>query len=245
MDRIINSASGYPLSDEWLAFFENQSIEQIEGLVKAIGNNVIVSGVIDDNGTSSSGYIIYNNELLPFDGGSTGTTVNIIETVSSEGYDTAEDDSFDEVLPVWKTRKAKFLDPGDVGVVATFSFNSLSRLEGVTDLASRLQLLKSGTITTLISTEFSDTAIATGDFIGASILPSSEDYIQIIKIHFLEVPVNYIPIITSDTNTFAFDGHVNISVEEQTSTSLTIEVRRLDTSPIEFFNTYFNIYLIG
>lgn len=131
MDKLVISGLGFPGSNEYLEFSEASSHDQINAIVKALGNNVIFDGVIDDNGNSSSGWIIYNNEILPFEASATGDTVVIIETITTAAYDTSQTGNFNDVLPAWKKRKAKFGATIEVGVVDSFDFEELTRLNNL------------------------------------------------------------------------------------------------------------------
>lgn len=142
MDSIIISGNGYPGANEFLTFLETRNANELDALVKIIGNNVIFNGVEDTEGVSSGGWIIYNNELLPFETSATGETVVIIEVVTSAAYDTSQTGNFNQILPVWKTRKAKFGATEDAGVVDSFAFNSLTR---IIDVLSLNQLLTQAT----------------------------------------------------------------------------------------------------
>lgn len=139
MDKLIISAQGFPGANELLEFLESASHDQINAIVKALGNNVIFDGVVDTEGNSSAGWIIYNNEILPFEASATGETVVIIETVTEAAYDSSQTGNFNQILPVWKKRKAKFGDPGDAGVVASFAFNTLTRARSLQTLDGLLQ----------------------------------------------------------------------------------------------------------
>ncbi|MBV7268356.1 hypothetical protein [Winogradskyella luteola] len=139
MDKLIISGQGFPGANEYLAFAESSSHDQINAIVRAIGDNVIFDGVVDDNGNTSAGWIIYNNEILPFEASETGETVVIIETVTEAAYDTSQTGNFNQILPVWKNRKAKFGDPGDAGVVASFDFGTLNRIRTVKTLDGLLE----------------------------------------------------------------------------------------------------------
>lgn len=139
MDKLNVSAQGFPASNEYLLFAESSSHDMINAIVKSIGNNVIFDGVVDTEGNTSAGWIIYNNEILPFEASATGETVVIIETVTSAAYDSSQAGTFDEILPVWTKRKAKFGDPGDAGVVASFAFDTLTRVRNLQTLDGLLQ----------------------------------------------------------------------------------------------------------
>ncbi len=139
MDKLIFSAQGFPGAIELLEFLESASHDQINALVKALGNNVIFDGVVDNEGNSSAGWIVYNNEILPFEASATGETVVIVETVTEAAYDSSQTGNFNQILPVWKKRKAKFGNAGDAGVVASFTFDTLTRVRSLKTLDGLLQ----------------------------------------------------------------------------------------------------------
>ncbi|MGC1471558.1 MAG: hypothetical protein WA775_03105 [Psychroserpens sp.] len=194
MDRIINAAEGYPLSREWLNFFENQSVEAINGLVKAVGDNVIIAGLVEDNGVVSAGTIVYNGELLPFVASAQGATVVIVETEVSEGYDTTEDDSFSTILPVWARRIAKIGDPGDTGVVDSFALTSLKRIDNVRTLnENRLKFLKDGGFTVYFNPTNGVSSSANGEFTGITLNGSPTPQLTNLTLTFDDLPnTNYI-----------------------------------------------------
>jgi hypothetical protein len=228
MDRMINSALGYPGSDEWLEFIENQSLEQINGLVNAIGDNVIVSGMIDTAGTLSAGFLIYNNELLPFESSVLGATINIIETVTSEGYDTAEDDSFDEILPVWKTRKAKFATAGDVDVVGSFGFNVLQRIEGLKTLNNnRLKILKEGSARIFYTDNVPTSILTTGDFTGfnLSFIPNTNNNTTFELLFDALENTNYFLVMELKGGISAFYGHTYIRSIQKSINKVKLNLR--------------------
>lgn len=246
MDRIVISGQGYPMTNEWHAFLEGIAVNQITGLVKAIGNNVIVSGMTNTGGTIADGWLIHNNELLPFQSGALDTTIVIVETVTSAGYDTAEDDSFDEVLPVWKTRVAKFGDPGDEGVVGSFSYSILTRIESLKNLLSKLSFKKSGQVTITYSDGTPQNAVATGDFIGAEILAgASSNTFTRVRLTFEAITGDYEALMNFDTSEGGYNGILNLSVYEKTSTSITVDIKRANILNYSGFLNKLNVKLIG
>lgn len=204
MDRIINSAEGYPLSREWLNFFENQSLEAINALAKTVGDNVIISGMINTDGNVSAGVLIYNNEILPFEAGTFASTVVIVETVVSEGYDTAENDSFSTILPVWATRVAKFGNPGDADVVDSFAFNVLNRIDNLQAInGNRIKLLKEGDVRiTFDENNVAENVMVTGDFTSGTQSGNFGDNRAFANVFFDELPnTNYFLVFEPDSPT--------------------------------------------
>ncbi|MBU2923071.1 hypothetical protein KO504_17105 [Winogradskyella psychrotolerans] len=128
MDKLIISSTGVPGAIELLEFLESASHDQINALVKAIGNNVIFDGIEDDNGQTSAGWLIYNNEILPFKASATDETVVIKQIITTAAYDDTQTGSFDQIQPIWKKRHCEFGDPGDADIVASFSFDTLTRV---------------------------------------------------------------------------------------------------------------------
>lgn len=109
---------GFPLTQDTLAFMQAAYLENIEGVAKRMGNGIIISGMVDNGTSVSTGWIIYDNELLPFVGGNKQTYFIIEETDAQAQF---EDDS---VKTVYFTRQARF--GSGAGQVA---YSSLKRLE--------------------------------------------------------------------------------------------------------------------
>ena len=61
---------GFPLTQEILAFMQEGYSGLSDAIAAVVGNNTIISGVELLNDSFTNGWIVYNNELIPFVGGS-------------------------------------------------------------------------------------------------------------------------------------------------------------------------------
>ena len=246
MDKLVISGEGYPGSNEYLAFAEKSSHDMISAIVKALGNNVIIDGMIDTAGTISAGSLIYNNEILPFISGTLATTVVIVEEVTSAGYDTSGTGDFSDMLPISKVRYAKFGTLGDPNVVDSFAFTVLSRIDNLQSANNRLRFLKSGTASIVYPESDPNYAVATGEYLDAEILfgGSSTTFTRL-KITFSALAVGYEPLINVDVSEGGFNGSQNITIYEQTNNSLTIDIKKFNATGYSGYITKLNIKLIG
>ena len=229
MDKLVISGEGYPGSNEYLAFAEKSSHDMISAIVKALGNNVIIDGMIDTAGTISAGWLIYNDEILPFVSGTLATTVVIVEEVTSAGYDTSGTGDFSDMLPISKVRYAKFGDLGDPNVVGSFAFSVLTRIDTLKEVANRLRFLVSGSGTVVFPESDPQYAIATGEFTNAEILaPGNSSIFTRLRLTFPEVIQAYTPLITIDTSDGNFVGQLSMTIHEKTTTSVTVDIKRFN-----------------
>ena len=61
--------AGFPIETDVLFAYMQEAYSDIsDAIVKLVGNNVIISGVENIDGDITSGWIVYNGELLPFVG---------------------------------------------------------------------------------------------------------------------------------------------------------------------------------
>lgn len=218
MDKLIISNEGYPGTTELLQFMEKSSHDQISALIKAVGNNCIVSGMEVSGGDLTDGWLIYGDELLPFESSTLGATVVIVETVVSGGYDDADDGNFSTILPIWKTRKAKFGNPGDAGVVADFNFSVLRRVANNQNLTS---VKTKGQIRVITPASGSSYAIISGgDFTGVSLVETSSTRVEI-TVNFPELEGDFTPIFNFSNGDGIFIGTAAVVVAEKTTTSMT------------------------
>ena len=73
------SGVSYELAHSSLNFMQNAFIELSEALGTALGNKVILSGVVVSGGAVTDGWIIYDGEILEFRGGTYDDNVQIYE----------------------------------------------------------------------------------------------------------------------------------------------------------------------
>lgn len=132
MSRTIdfNNLGGFPATQYTLDYMQTAYREAITGLAQIAGTNVIVTGVKNENGIVSDGWIVWEGELLPFKGGLLQDTFIIDEITESRRYN-------DEVIRTpYKFRHARFASGGNdfSGLIRLSSFLSLqgvvSTLEG-------------------------------------------------------------------------------------------------------------------
>jgi hypothetical protein len=79
---------GFPFELDDLDYMQN-SFTMLQQLTLVLAGAVpaIVTGCVVSGGTVSDGYVIISGELLPFQGGSLGTKVAIVETDSSKNFE--------------------------------------------------------------------------------------------------------------------------------------------------------------
>jgi len=131
MDKLVISGTGVPGAIELVEFLESASHDQINAIVLAIGNNVIFNGIIDDDGETSSGWLVYNNEILPFVASATDENVVIKQLITEAAYDNTQSGNFDQIQPIWKKRHCEFGELTDDDVVASFKFDILTRINSL------------------------------------------------------------------------------------------------------------------
>lgn len=106
MDRLIISDTGFPLDLKALRFMRNFYEGFIETLGTALGDNVIINGVEDDGTNITSGWIIHDGEIMPFQGGASQSHYRIVETIEQVFYDNNAATTAASNLPAFKVRIA-------------------------------------------------------------------------------------------------------------------------------------------
>lgn len=76
----LTNLGGFPLEQDTLDFMQQSYRGAFGALAKLCGDKVILTGVEVAGGNVSSGWIVYNGELIPFIGGSVAAKVLITET---------------------------------------------------------------------------------------------------------------------------------------------------------------------
>jgi microcystin-dependent protein len=115
MNRIEYAQGGFPLSIERMEDMQ-ECWALIAQLAKLIGDAVVVSGCEVSGTQVSSGYVVMNGELLPFEGGTAQTYVKVQETVDTLEY---KDGNTHNYLT---RRKAVFSASAAVGAVRWADF---------------------------------------------------------------------------------------------------------------------------
>lgn len=125
MDIVKLFSGGFPVTTKTFTFLQNAYIATIEALSKLGGTTYVLDGVVESAGNVSDGYIVYNNEVLPFRGGAFDTTVSIFEEIEQVEYnEDADNDGNLDFKDAYVTRYAKC----GTGGVESFLFSELKRL---------------------------------------------------------------------------------------------------------------------
>lgn len=134
-NKLIVSATGFPGTNKTLRFIQDAFREPLGALAQLAGDKTIITGVIVDipNNTVSNGFITYNGEIIPFQGGAFANTVTIIEAFENVNYNTdANNDTILDNLPAYRTIYATC----GTGGFDIFYFSDLTRLKTVKELSS-------------------------------------------------------------------------------------------------------------
>lgn len=76
--------NGFPLeSDATLGFMQDNYVSAVRSLAAACGSNVIVSGLVLDNGVCTDGWIVFEGDLVKFSGGIVSDFFHLIMVVES------------------------------------------------------------------------------------------------------------------------------------------------------------------
>jgi hypothetical protein len=118
----LTQIGGFPFTQEILDFMQVSYREAFKGIASLCGNKTILTGVVDNGVTITSGWISYNGELIPFIGGATGADVVVEET----SVDLTFEDAVDR--PVLFTKVAY------IGGPATFPFSDLKPLTALNNI---------------------------------------------------------------------------------------------------------------
>ncbi|WP_160711304.1 hypothetical protein [Chitinophaga solisilvae] len=133
-----SNLGGFPLTQDVLGYMQASYRDAISGLAGVCGDKVIVSGMVESNGTVSAGWIIHNGELLPFLPGPKQSTYIIIDENSDELF---EDGT---AHTVYYTRYARF---GSGGA----PYSELIRLDSIAAMKQGISTLNT-TLTNLNAT---------------------------------------------------------------------------------------------
>lgn len=109
----LTNLGGFPFEQDTLKFMQDSYDAAFQAVAKLCGDKTILSGVVVAGGNVSSGWISYNNELIPFIGGAVGAQVVISETSTSALF---EDGTEHDVY---------FTKTATCGAVGSFPFSDL------------------------------------------------------------------------------------------------------------------------
>lgn len=226
MDTLDIQQTGFGATNKTWRFLQKSYLDALNALAKVVGDKIIVSGLEVDQlaNTISDGFIIYNGEILPFEGGTFAATVTIIETIENATYDVdLNGDTIQDQLPTYKTRIAKCATGG----VVEFPFSDLRRIETIQQMSFREQIQANWQQSTSSEpdyiknkpTLFSALASGTkniGDVVGD----------VTVTVTFQDIgTTNYIAITSIVSNgTAAFDNDLRIVVKDKTASSFKISL---------------------
>ncbi len=74
---------GYPLAQEDLDWMQSSYRTAFGAIAQLVGDNIIVSGMVEVSGTVSNGWVSIGGELLPFVGGAIGAGKFMIQEVAT------------------------------------------------------------------------------------------------------------------------------------------------------------------
>lgn len=130
-NKLIVSATGFPGTNKTLRFIQDAFREPLGALAQLAGDKTIITGVINIAGVISDGFIVYQNEIIPFKGGVFANTVTIFESFENVDYNTdINNDAVLDNLPAYRTIYAKC----GTGGIDIFNFSELYRLRTLKDL---------------------------------------------------------------------------------------------------------------
>lgn len=107
---------GFPLDQDVLDHMQKSYRDAFGGLAKMAGDKVIIDGVVVDGGNVSSGWIVYNGEMIPFIGGAVNVNVSITEVATAAVFD---DDTQHDI---------EFIKTATCAPLGAFPFADLVRL---------------------------------------------------------------------------------------------------------------------
>ena len=134
--HLVISQTGFPGTNKTWRFIQSAWREPLEALAKLSGNKTILTGltttVVGGVTNVSNGFISYNGEILPFEGGVLNANVTLVEDIENVTYDVDVDNDGElDILPAYKTRYLKFGTDG----IESFSFSDLTILKSIKELS--------------------------------------------------------------------------------------------------------------
>ena len=132
-NKLIVSATGFPGTNKTLRFIQDAFREPLGALAQLAGDKTIITGVVNTAGVVSNGFITYNGEIIPFQGGNYASTVTIVEAFENVNYNTdANDDTVLDSLPAYRTIYAMC----GTGGIDIFNFSDLAPLKTIKELSN-------------------------------------------------------------------------------------------------------------
>lgn len=162
MNKVTLVNNGFPATNKTWRFMQEGLRDAIDGITSALGEKVILTGVVVDGSTVSNGFIILNGEIFKFIGGALSTTVTIDQTIEQVGYKTQIDEETLTNADAYVTRTARC----GTGGINTFNFSELVRLTRLQDVFVPVQatelifgLIKLATLSEVLTGTVNDKAV--------------------------------------------------------------------------------------
>jgi hypothetical protein len=203
MDQLNVAANGYPLNNDTARHLNRMTQHPTEALALAMGDNTIVSGIVDDGTNITAGYVVIAGELLPFRAGASQPNVEVIEEVTNGFYD----DGTTVSRPVRTVRYARATASGSLAIS---SFTRLLPLQK----AAQVETIGEIAIIKPINQPF--TAVWNGSIIDVAIGPTGIRTKLTITIP--EVFKDYIPVVEG-INLGPFNSIITSEINDVTSTT--------------------------
>lgn len=132
MDQlIVEQRDGFPANNETWRRVNKMVVDVATSLAATAGDNVIISGVVDDGTTISAGYVVYQGELFEFITGASGDYFELIEEQITRPYNANGSQAYGVYLK-------RYLKPSSNA--AHVPLASLTRLRAVVDASSVVSL---------------------------------------------------------------------------------------------------------
>lgn len=130
MNKIhVQQTGGFPLESDTLTFMQ-ESWNIFNQLGAMAGEKVILSGCIESGGNVSPGFVVYNNEVLPFEGGALASLVRVVSVTEEREFEDGASKA------VYETRKMVFGSPG-------IPWSSFKRVKSLRELTSTIDSMNS------------------------------------------------------------------------------------------------------
>ena len=215
MDKFITSANHLKADLDLIRNIHDNFSDGIIALSLITGNNTIIKGVEVEGSDLTDGWIVYDNELLPFKGGAIQSKFKVVSQIVLGRY---RDQT--EPLPVYEKRWAQpSSDPADI---------ALSSLRRVKPLVDAQSIRVFGSVSTVNDPEQNqyDTAFL-GDIIN---FERKEDLGCVyFLVTFPALAFDYIPLVVNNTSPLK-DGHRGISITDIQSSSFKLWPRDLTSA---------------
>lgn len=204
-----NQTGGFPLDTTNLQFLQD-ALQLMQSFGEIAGDRVILTGCEKTGTTIAPGVVFINGEILPFEGGTEGANVIIVET--------AENGIFESVppKPIEITRVARFGTSGNSFPWSGFArFKTNKELSGQTVPIGAIMLWAGAVNAVPVGWALCDGANGTPDLKGKFIVgydPADADYNTISKTggeKRVTLTVDQLPKHTPTGSTDSADGHTH------------------------------------